>query len=185
MENIEIIEEENPLKIVNLDDKINEKTNTNSAGRPKRKNEIKFGPEPKSVISQLLRQDKLFPKLEQINNKGIAPTEEYDTPQINNKLEPTNQSKSKEIKIYNCDHQSCTYTSKSSSNMIKHKRRHTSEKRYMCDQCTFRTNFINSLTVHKRIHSGERPYVCEHCSYRCNSSSNLKKHCMHKHSGVT
>lgn len=85
------------------------------------------------------------------------------------------------LKEYFCDYPECHYTTKLSSNLIKHKRKHTSEKPFLCDQCTFRTNFINSLTVHRRIHTAERPFACKYCSYKCNSSSNLKKHCHYRH----
>ncbi|KAI8429717.1 hypothetical protein MSG28_000280 [Choristoneura fumiferana] len=82
---------------------------------------------------------------------------------------------------YKCNFPNCNYICKLSSNLIKHKRIHTLEKPFLCDQCTFRTNFGNSLKVHKRIHTSERPYGCQYCSYQCNSSSNLKKHCLHRH----
>lgn len=83
-----------------------------------------------------------------------------------------------------CDYPNCSYSSKLSSNLIKHKRVHTNDKPYLCDRCSFRSNFVNSLKTHRRIHTAEKPYQCEHCSYRCNSSSNLKKHCHLRHSGT-
>ncbi|XP_063546085.1 zinc finger protein 37-like isoform X2 [Cydia strobilella] len=86
---------------------------------------------------------------------------------------------------YACNFPDCKYTCKLSCNLIKHKRIHTSDKPFLCDQCTFRSNFANSLKVHKRIHTSERPYGCQLCSYRCNSSSNLKKHCRHRHRNIS
>ncbi|KAJ2946506.1 hypothetical protein O0L34_g12554 [Tuta absoluta] len=87
-------------------------------------------------------------------------------------------------KSYACEYPDCSYAAKLSCNLVKHKRIHTSEKPYICDQCPFRTNFINSLKVHKRIHTAEKPFNCEMCGYRCNTSSNLKKHRMHRHPEV-
>lgn len=83
--------------------------------------------------------------------------------------------------IYSCDFESCSYTTKLSSNMTKHKRVHTGEKPYLCDRCSFRSNFINSLKSHKRLHTELRPYQCAECGYNCNSISNLKKHCHTRH----
>ncbi|XP_061714294.1 putative zinc finger protein 56 [Cydia pomonella] len=87
--------------------------------------------------------------------------------------------------LYACNFPDCKYTCKLSCNLIKHRRIHTSEKPFLCDQCTFRSNFANSLKVHRRIHTSERPYGCQLCSYRCNSSSNLKKHCLHRHRNIS
>lgn len=97
----------------------------------------------------------------------------------------TKNCKDNNNKIYPCDFPNCKYACKLSSNLVKHKRTHTSEKPYLCHQCSFRSNFINSLKVHQRIHTAEKPYGCKFCSYRCNSSSNLKKHCKHRHSNIS
>lgn len=87
-------------------------------------------------------------------------------------------------KLYKCDYENCTYVTKFSSNLTTHKRIHTSERPYACDECTFRTNFINSLKSHKRLHGAELPFACKYCKYKCNSGSNLKKHCTRKHSNI-
>lgn len=104
---------------------------------------------------------------------------------VNGEIKLEDRPKPNKNIVYPCDYPKCSYTCKLSSNLIKHKRTHTMEKPYLCDQCSFRSNFVNSLKVHKRIHTNERPYSCIYCSYRCNSSSNLKKHCKHRHWNVT
>lgn len=85
---------------------------------------------------------------------------------------------------YKCDHPNCSYATKFTSNLKTHKRIHSSEYLYVCDECTFRTKFINSLKTHKRLHNTERPFQCQHCDYKCNSGSNLKKHCLRKHTNI-
>ncbi|KAI5642511.1 hypothetical protein NE865_05538 [Phthorimaea operculella] len=113
----------------------------------------------------------------------------YETrPKRSKNEKPRKKSKKRlsnpQEKSYVCDYPNCSYAAKLSCNLVKHKRIHTSEKPYICDQCPFRTNFINSLKVHKRIHTAEKPFNCEICGYRCNTSSNLKKHRMHRHPEV-
>ncbi|XP_013167149.1 PREDICTED: zinc finger protein 271-like [Papilio xuthus] len=165
----------------------------NKRGRPVKSKNIQFGPQPTSIISQLLRKNvKKLVKHNNITNEQVPTIVEGDKKDEDTNflcvvcsLRMSNKKEyKKHLKIhknYSCKFPECNYTTKLSSNLIKHKRKHTSEKPYLCDQCTFRTNFINSLKVHKRIHTEERPYACKHCSYKCNSSSNLKKHCQYRH----
>ncbi|XP_048005602.1 zinc finger protein 271-like [Leguminivora glycinivorella] len=254
------MEEKNPLEPT----PITPPKKSNVRGRPKSEKAIKFTPQPKSIISRLLRRAKkqnsdrnktshsVIPNItfidlnaEDANSKVDSILEEpelsttYQSIQgtyavdvddnlddYNNCLNAEKQDyvqkntttlwdnkckepKPLEITCYVCSHRSssqqahrkhlsihrnqpytcnfpdCKYTCKLSCNLIKHKRIHTSEKPFLCDQCTFRSNFANSLKVHKRIHTSERPYGCQLCSYKCNSSSNLKKHCRHRHRNIS
>ena len=47
------------------------------------------------------------------------------------------------------------------SDLKRHTRMHTGEKRYKCDMCSARFERKGNLKMHTRIHTGDKPYQCE------------------------
>jgi len=67
-------------------------------------------------------------------------------------------------------------------NLRTHKRTHTKEKPFQCDQCAKSFAHNNSLQIHIRIHNGDRPFACEFCEKKFTDQTGLRKH-IRKHTG--
>ncbi|XP_075835244.1 zinc finger protein 120-like [Microtus pennsylvanicus] len=64
-------------------------------------------------------------------------------------------------KPYECNQCGKAFTY--NSHLRSHNRTHTKEKPYECNQCGKAFTRSTSLRQHKRIHTGEKPYECNQC----------------------
>ena len=69
----------------------------------------------------------------------------------------------------------CREPFKQSCNLQRHRRKHTGEKLYKCENCGKSFSDSSSLRKHRRIHTGEKPYKCENCGQSFTTKQNLHK----------
>ncbi|KAM3966686.1 uncharacterized protein ACR2FA_012226 [Aphomia sociella] len=175
----------------------------NISGRPTNKKIIKFGPQPRSIISQLLQKIKqdqanaarveddkkeknkliVSPDQREVMNGKVKKKKRFRECFLEGKhkhsadqviMASHNDSKTEENYIL------CQICSQRSSNIKEHRKHLTThkDKQFVCDytDCSYTCKLSSNLIKHKRIHTSEKPYLCDKCSFRSNFVNSLKVH---------
>ena len=90
------------------------------------------------------------------------------------KEKPLLMSNSKRAKANSSIKESTSETIKTPLNI--HKRKHSKQKPFVCDQCPKAFSLKGNLLIHKRIHTGEKPFHCDICQKKFAQSISLIKH---------
>ena len=83
---------------------------------------------------------------------------------------------------HNCDQ--CSYTAKSLSTLLKHKRCKHDGVRYPCDQCEYAATQRSSLKRHIEYRHAAAKYPCAQCEYVAKGAKLLQRHMARKHKGI-
>ena len=91
-------------------------------------------------------------------------------------LSPTSSagSLSSALLVFACP--SCPRRFSRNSNLTRHKRIHSNERRFHCPHCSKGFMEKHHLTAHARTHTGEKPYKCPQCPRQFTDRSNCSRH---------
>ena len=111
--------------------------------------------------------------LKDITNQNQNSTATDSTAVVTN---PTANKANVPLKLTKPEHyrcKECKFTTKHSSNLIRHRRIHTGK--YSCEKCPNKYQTMHDLNTHKRI-KHDSPLICELCSKSFRSTSGLYEH---------
>lgn len=77
-------------------------------------------------------------------------------------------------KPFKCDQ--CDVAFNGAGMLATHRRKHTGEKPYMCDECGETFRLLSTLKSHRRRHTGEKPFVCELCGSSFTQRAAMQRH---------
>ena len=76
-------------------------------------------------------------------------------------------------KPFSCSHCDKKFTTQ--GHLTDHSRRHSNSRPFLCE-CGASFMRSSTLKIHKRTHTGEKPYKCDQCDKSFSESGNLKTH---------
>ncbi|CAC5369482.1 KRAB [Mytilus coruscus] len=87
-----------------------------------------------------------------------------------------------DVKQYKCDVDGCNKTAYTATELRQHKRNHTAEKRFSCQQCDFICAHRHRLLRHVRsVHLQLKPALCESCGKSFTTEQHMKEHIRRYH----
>eukprot|EP00116_Pleurobrachia_bachei_P001918 sb/3462180/ len=97
---------------------------------------------------------------------------------------PYLRPRKKKEKKWLCEHEGCGYKTVTEWHLVNHRRMHTGEKPFQCEEegCERRFSKLHSLRRHvETVHCTEKTISCDQCEYKCASKDYLRQHTAHKH----
>ena len=76
---------------------------------------------------------------------------------------------------FSCQHENCTFRTKSSHNLRKHEKNHSQQK-FNCQTCGKSFAQKSTLEQHQAVHTDEKKFKCKICPYSSKYSSHLAAH---------
>lgn len=90
------------------------------------------------------------------------------------------------VKEYKCDFDGCNTTTYTLENFDNHKKMHTREKKFSCDECQYTSALYSHLLRHVRsVHRRLKPHLCEGCGKSFSSNESLMLHISRFHTRDT
>ncbi|NXF70091.1 ZBT17 protein, partial [Ciccaba nigrolineata] len=80
------------------------------------------------------------------------------------------------LKPYGCPGEECGKSYRLISLLNLHKKRHTGEAKYRCDDCGKLFTTSGNLKRHQLVHSGEKPYQCDYCGRSFSDPTSKMRH---------
>jgi uncharacterized C2H2 Zn-finger protein len=56
------------------------------------------------------------------------------------------------------------------------RRRHLTQKRYVCAVCKYVGSDPGDLTEHRRLHAERPTFACQHCAFTCHTARKVNAH---------
>ena len=91
------------------------------------------------------------------------------------------QRKHSETKPYVCPVEGCGHSSRYPNNIKKHMRKHSQYRPFPCEVCGVAFKTNSSLKTHALQHTDDKPILCTMCPFRCKRNTELRSHTIYTH----
>lgn len=91
--------------------------------------------------------------------------------------------KHSDVRYFKCTFPGCEQATKTKSDLTKHMKVHSSEKKFKCPLCGKGFKTYSCMSKHQQRHSDERPFLCDICQKSFKLKSSLRNH-IRLHSGI-